>query len=116
MASKRTYMEDKCISIHIELCGHVVDLERRLCGDAPTILITIDGNSKRFFPRISYKEGLRVLPHEQVIEHHFMADPLYVLANHTDEDVVRFAAKSLGMLDGPIWTHAYTIPKWLSIA
>lgn len=112
----RRYCGDKCYYIRVEEYGHVAEIERVLCGEAPVILVTLDDESKAFFPIGSNAEGVRVMPSEQMIEHHFMADPLYVLANHTDGDLIRFAAKALGKLDEPVWTHCYTLPAWLSIA
>ena len=111
-----TYVRDKVLHIHIEESGHVADVERALCVEAPVVLMTLDGESRGFFPIGSNVEGLRVNPVEQNIEHHFMADPLYVLSNHTGSDVIRFVAKAMGRLDEPVWTHGYTIPQWLSIA
>lgn len=116
MTSTMSYYQDRCYHIHIETDGHVADIGRALCADAPAILITLDGESKGFFPVASSAEGMRVLPSEQMIEHHFMADPLYILANHTDSDVMRFVFKAFGKLDEPILNHCYTIPKWYSIA
>lgn len=110
------YYGDRYYYISAEESGHVAEIEWAKCAEAPVILVTLDGESKAFFPIGSNVEGVRVHPSEQTIEHHFMADPLYVLANHTDGDLIRFAAKALGRLDHPVWDHAYTIPAWLSIA
>ena len=112
----RSYCDNKCYHIHVEESGHVADIEWALCVEAPVILMTLDGESRAFFPVESNDDGIRVRPSEQMVEHHFMADPLYVLANHTDGDVIRFVAKAFGRLDEQVWTHAYTIPEWLLIA
>lgn len=116
MAMTIRWYQNRCYYIHVETNGHVADVERALCVEAPVILITLDGESKGFFPVTSNADGMRVLPSEQMIEHHFMADPLYILANHTDDDVMRFVLKAFGRLDEPVLNHSYTIPKWYSIA
>ena len=116
MAMTIRYCRDRYYYIHVEVNGHVADIERALCVEAPVILMTLDGESKGFFPVTSNADDMRVLPSEQMIEHHFMADPLYILANHAESDVMRFVFKAFGKLDEPILNHCYTIPKWYSIA
>ena len=116
MSSTIRYYQDRYYYIRAEKNGHVAEIERALCVEAPVILITLDGESKGFFPIATNRDGVRVLPSEQMIETHFMADPMYILANHTDDDVIRFAAKALGHLDEPVLNHCYTVPTCFSIA
>lgn len=116
MESTRTYdSAGRCIRIEVGIGDHAVKIEQTFLP-LPAIWITIDGETRPFLEMGSDNEGVVVDPTEQSITHHFMADPLYVLANHTDMDIARFAAKAFGRLDGPVLRHAHAVPQWYSIA
>jgi hypothetical protein len=103
-----TYTRDRCLRLHVTNEHDVL-----IWMDHGVLHMRLDGEHMSFLPHPTDRDGIVLKPF--VVEHHRLADPLYQIANHSDEDVTRFALAAFGRLDELPKGHAYTVPGWYSI-
>ena len=72
-----------------------------------------DDEIMSFLPRPTNRDVIILKPF--VIEHYKCADPMYKIANHSEEDITVFVLAAFGRLDEFPRGHAYTVPDWYSI-